>query len=181
MVDIPTSSSTTNRPPAESRLRRRSLADVLQDPDTKWADIRAAIKTQGRGSFVVKGNSNNNATMAATTNAGVLKALQDSVFLDEEHHQRRTSSGTTATSEELDQLDGIIDLHDEMKLVVEEQSSDTDNGFVRGADASNGCGDHALTKEVVTFADSTEQKNEKKPGESNLQTFLLQFVELPGK
>lgn len=47
---------------------RRPLADILQDPDTEWADIQAALRIQGHG---------------ATTNAGVVKALQSALCPEE--------------------------------------------------------------------------------------------------
>jgi len=49
-----------------------ALADILQDPNTKWSDIRAALKAVGRGSYVDREGTK---IMAATTNAGMLSAL----------------------------------------------------------------------------------------------------------
>ncbi|KAL3774609.1 hypothetical protein ACHAW5_009803 [Stephanodiscus triporus] len=48
------------------------LADILEDPNTKWSDIRAALKAVGRGSFVDSGGKQ---MVAATTNAGMLSTL----------------------------------------------------------------------------------------------------------
>ena len=49
-----------------------ALADILEDPNTKWSDIRAALEAAGRGSYVDMGGTK---TVGATTNAGILSAL----------------------------------------------------------------------------------------------------------
>jgi hypothetical protein len=49
-----------------------ALADILEDPNTKWSDIRAALEAAGWGSYVNMGGKK---TVGATTNAGMLSAL----------------------------------------------------------------------------------------------------------
>ncbi|KAL3827321.1 hypothetical protein ACHAXA_005067 [Cyclostephanos tholiformis] len=49
-----------------------NLSFVLGDPNTKWCDIRAALKDLGRGSYVDGGGTR---AVAATTNVGMLSAL----------------------------------------------------------------------------------------------------------
>jgi len=49
-----------------------ALTDILQDPNTKWSDIRAALEAAGRRSYVDMGGTK---TVGATTNAGMLSAL----------------------------------------------------------------------------------------------------------
>ena len=49
-----------------------ALADILEDPNTKWSDIRAALEAAGPGSYVDMGGKK---TVGATTNAGMLSAL----------------------------------------------------------------------------------------------------------
>mmetsp|Transcript_38255 Transcript_38255/g.82400 ORF Transcript_38255/g.82400 Transcript_38255/m.82400 type:complete len:577 (-) Transcript_38255:313-2043(-) len=71
-----TSASKMNRRPKPISTSQPTLADILQDPDTKWSDIREAMKTQGRGSFHV---GKQGTFLKATTNAGIVKALRESV------------------------------------------------------------------------------------------------------
>ena len=90
-----------NRPPNPMQPHR-PLAEILQDPDTEWADIREAMKTQGRGSFMM-----GNQPMAATTNMGIVTALRESVSSE---MIVRVSSCILVTSDEedYDEIDQIV-------------------------------------------------------------------------
>jgi len=50
------------------------LTQVLQDTTAQWSDIREALKSRGRGSFIV----GENGTLRATTNASIIMALRKS-------------------------------------------------------------------------------------------------------
>ena len=79
-----------------------TLADILADPDTDWADIRDAIKSQGRGSFAIAGS--NTKMMGLTTNAGLALVLRESMTkgggggLSSANQLERKRTSLTATS-----------------------------------------------------------------------------------
>mmetsp|Transcript_26312 Transcript_26312/g.47711 ORF Transcript_26312/g.47711 Transcript_26312/m.47711 type:complete len:616 (+) Transcript_26312:61-1908(+) len=77
-MNIP--ASKMNHRPKPISVSQPTLADILQDPDTKWSDIREAMKTRGRGSFHV---GKQGTFLKATTNAGIVKALRESVGASE--------------------------------------------------------------------------------------------------
>lgn len=116
-----------NYPPPEPCPNQRPLSDILQDPDTEWADIRAAIKTQGRGSFLVgrhhnNNSSNNNNVIAVTTNAGVLKALREHAVCWKDH--QKVSPKTTCTD---DSVKGHVDDLDHLTTCSKKQANDNGN------------------------------------------------------
>ena len=75
----------------------RPIADIISDPNTKWADIRAAIKT-GRGSFAV--GAKNNIVFTNNGGGGAFKAP-----LRSQKKKKRISSVTTTTSSDEDEED----------------------------------------------------------------------------
>ena len=69
-------------PKMQQQQQTLSLADILDDPNTDWSDIRNAIKTNGRGSFLGgpgdsggDGKKKKKMVSRVTTNAGLLNVL----------------------------------------------------------------------------------------------------------
>mmetsp|Transcript_20287 Transcript_20287/g.34876 ORF Transcript_20287/g.34876 Transcript_20287/m.34876 type:complete len:699 (-) Transcript_20287:63-2159(-) len=101
-----------------SNYPHRPLADILQDPDTEWSDIREAIKTQGP---------------TATTNNAIVKVLRESVSRSSLKSSAlmcssfKSSSHIDAAGSSFDDIDGAGDDGDELNQILEGlngQSSD---------------------------------------------------------